>query len=73
MNVSFTDKQKKYISSQVDSGDYQNSSEVVREALRFHEYYRNHVIEDIRTKINKGWDGETSKRNVQDIVKDKSS
>ena len=34
MNISFTEKQEKYISSQLQSGDFQNASEVVRDALR---------------------------------------
>ena len=33
MNISFTDKQEKYIANQVKSGDFQNASEVVRDAL----------------------------------------
>jgi antitoxin ParD1/3/4 len=36
MNISFTEKQENYISSQVKQGDYQNASEVVRDALRLH-------------------------------------
>ena len=33
MNVSFTDKQKEYIDNQIKSGDFQNASEVVRDAI----------------------------------------
>ena len=40
MNISFTKKQQEYITAQVAQGDYQNASEVVRDALRLHEYYR---------------------------------
>lgn len=68
MNISFTDKQEKYIQNQLASGDYQNASEVVRDALRLHEVYRNKVLEELRTEINKGWEGATSKRSVKDIV-----
>lgn len=32
MNVSFTKKQEEYISAQLETGDYQNASEVVRDA-----------------------------------------
>ena len=39
MNVSFTKKQEEYISNQIESGDFQNASEVVRDALRLHEVY----------------------------------
>lgn len=68
MNISFTEKQEKYIQAQLTSGDYQNASEVVRDALRLHEVYRNKVLEELRADINKGWDGATSKRSVKGIV-----
>lgn len=68
MNISFTEKQEKYIQGQLASGDYQNASEVVRDALRLHELYRDKVLEELRTEINKGWEGKFSKRSVKDIV-----
>ncbi|MEP0369050.1 MAG: type II toxin-antitoxin system ParD family antitoxin [Cyclobacteriaceae bacterium] len=73
MNVSFTEKQEKYISSQVESGDYQNASEVVRDALRLHERYRHHVLDDLKKAIDKGWDGAASKRSVVDILASKKA
>jgi len=73
MNISFTEKQKDYISSQVKQGDYQNASEVVRDALRLHEVYRHRVIEELRAEVAKGWDGPASKRQVKDIVKAKTA
>jgi len=68
VNISFTEKQKSYIASQVQGGDYQNASELVRDALRLHEIYRHRVIEELRSEIAKGWEGEASPRNVQAIV-----
>lgn len=68
MNISFTEKQEKYIQAQLASGDYQNASEVVRDAMRLHEAYRNKLLEELRAEISKGWDGMTSKRSVKDIV-----
>jgi len=44
MNISFTKKQEKYIAEQVESGDYQNNSEIIRDALRLHSIYREKVI-----------------------------
>ena len=73
MNISFTEKQEKYIASQLLSGDFQNASEVVRDALRLHELFRNRVLDELRTEINKGWDGSTSKRSVKDIIKSKAN
>ena len=68
MNVSFTEKQEKYIAEQIKSGDFQNASEVVRDALRLHATLRNRMIEDLRKEIEKGWSGPTSKRSVRDII-----
>ncbi|MBX2815487.1 MAG: type II toxin-antitoxin system ParD family antitoxin [Saprospiraceae bacterium] len=72
MNISFTDKQEKYIASQLDSGDFKNASEVVRDALRLHEIYRHRVIEELRTEIAKGWDGPASLRTPSQIAQEKS-
>lgn len=71
MNISFTSKQEKYIADRLSSGDFQNASEVVRDALRLHELFRNRVLNELRDEINKGWDGPMSKRSVQDIIKAK--
>lgn len=72
MNVSFTEKQEKYIASQIKSGDFQNASEVVRDALRLHKTLRNRIIEDLRMEIEKGWSGTASKRTVKDIIEAKT-
>jgi len=71
MNVSLTKKQKDYISNQIESGDFQNASELVRDALRLHEVYRCRVIMDLKAEIEKGWDGPTSKRDITAIINDK--
>lgn len=71
MNVSFTEKQEKYVAEQVGSGDYQNASEVVRDALRLHQYYRHKVIEGLRDEIEKGWNSPLSSKSVSDILSDK--
>ncbi len=68
MNVSFTKKQEAYISEQIESGDFQNASEVVRDALRLHEFYRHRIIEDLKTEIEKGWNGNSSSRTIKDIL-----
>ncbi len=73
MNVSITEKQKDYIQAQIDGGDYQNASELVRDALRLHQIYRDKVIEDLRAEIAKGWDGPPSTRDVLQILKDKTA
>lgn len=71
MNVSLTEKQERYIARQIESGDFQNASELVRDALRLHEVYRHKVIMDLRAEIEKGWDGPASKRSITDIINEK--
>ena len=72
MNVSLTNKQEQYIASQIESGDFQNASELVRDALRLHQLYRKRVIDELRIEIEKGWDSELSTRSVSDIIVSKS-
>ncbi len=68
MNISFTEKQESYISEQLASGDYQNASEVVRDALRMHELYRHRMLAELRAEIAKGWDAAPSTHTVRDII-----
>ncbi len=68
MNISFTKKQEEYISEQVKSGEYQNNSEVIRDAIRLHQIYRDKVIADLRAEIEKGWNGPDSDISVDDII-----
>ncbi len=72
MNVSLTEKQQRYIADQIASGDYQNASELMRDALRLHQVYREKVIADLRREIDKGWEAPASSRTVSDIIKSKS-
>lgn len=73
MNVSITEKQKNYIDSQVKSGDYQNASELVRDALRLHQLYREKVLRDLQAAIEEGWSGKTSEKSVLDMVAEKQT
>lgn len=71
MNIKFTEKQQNYIKLQVESGDFQNASEVVREALRLHEFYRDKLLRDLRVEIEKGWESAPSRKSVADIIESK--
>ncbi len=73
MNISFTEKQKAYISKQVASGDYQNNSEVIRDALRLHSIYRDKVIQELRKEIEKGWEGVDSTMTMEEIIASKKN
>ena len=68
MNVSLTEKQEKYIADQIKSGDFQNASELMRDALRLHQYYREKVLNELKIEIEKGWEGPVSSKSVADIV-----
>jgi antitoxin ParD1/3/4 len=72
MNISFTDKQRKYIAGQVEDGDFQNASEVVRDALRLHQVYRHRIVNELKAEIEKGWSGPVSKRTVKEIIEAKT-
>ncbi|GAB1858331.1 hypothetical protein MHTCC0001_31680 [Flavobacteriaceae bacterium MHTCC 0001] len=71
MNISFTEQQEEYITQQVKSGEFQNQSEVVRDALRLHILYRNKVISELRAEIEKGWDAPDSDKTIEDIINEK--
>lgn len=71
MNISFTKKQEEYISNQITWGDFQNASEVVRDALRLHEIYRLRMLNELKIEIEKGWLGASSSRNIKDIIQAK--
>ena len=68
MNISFTAKQEKYISDQLESGDFKNASEVVRDALRLHQLYKTKIINELREEISKGWDGPSKRKSASDIA-----
>lgn len=56
---------------QVTTGEYQNNSEVIRDALRLHSIYRDKVIKDLRKEIEEGWNAPDSSRTMQDIIESK--
>lgn len=73
MNVSLTKKQEEYISEQVASGEYQNNSELIRDALRLHKIYREKVIQDLRKEIELGWEGENASMTMAQIIESKKN
>ena len=71
MNVSLNSHFEDFVSQQLDQGRYNNASEVVRAGLRLLEE-RELKLKELRMEIEKGWDGETSSRSVDDIIASKS-
>ena len=51
------------------SGDYLNNSELVREAIRLHQIYRERLIIDLKREIEKGLESGYSNNTINDIVK----
>jgi antitoxin ParD1/3/4 len=73
MNISFTDKQEKYIKDLVASGNYKNASEVVREALRAHNEEYERKLAWLRTEIQKGIDSPASKFSMKEFLDRKAT
>lgn len=71
MNVSLGDYLDAYIEGQVESGPFNNASEVVRDALRLHEQYQL-KLKALRDSVNRGLDqidaGELSQPSPEDII-----
>ena len=68
MNISFTEKQEKYIKDHVASGHYKNASEVVREALRVHHDEYERKLAWLKTEIQKGIDSPASSFSMKDFL-----
>ncbi len=68
MNISFTEKQEKYIKGLVASGDYKNASEVVREALRAHNEEYDKKLAWLKAEIQKGIDAPASKFSMKEFL-----
>jgi antitoxin ParD1/3/4 len=57
VNISITPELDAFLQSRVESGRYQTTSEVVREALRLlerHERERDEAFQQLKTKLEKG-------------------
>ena len=76
MHISLTPQLEYRIKEKVNSGLYNNSSEVVREALRFMEENQdliqqmklNHLRQAVAAGADQAERGEFSQRSVQDII-----
>ena len=73
MNISFTEKQEKYIRDKVKSGDFQNASEVVRNALRMVKTHEEKMISELRSAIEKGWNDEGTNYTATDIAREQAA
>jgi antitoxin ParD1/3/4 len=77
MNVSLTEKQEEYIKRQIASGDYQNASELVRDALRMHQHYREKLLAELKADIMEGRNSpqleDAPSKIIQDIVDKKGN
>jgi antitoxin ParD1/3/4 len=71
MNISFTEKQEKYIKDHVASGNYKNASEVVREALRAHNEEYDKKLAWLKAEIQKGIDAPASTFSMKEFLDSK--
>ena len=70
MNISFTEKQEKYIRDKVKSGNFRNASEVVRNALQLQKSFETFKYQDVKETIQQGIDPRVSDYTVIDTVKE---
>ena len=78
MHVSLTPELEAKVRSKVESGLYNNASEVIREALRYMEQNQELIMQlkldrlraEVATGAKQAEKGEFSQRTVQDIVAD---
>lgn len=78
MHISLTPALESSIKSKVQTGRYNNASEVIREALRFMEENQelvqqmklNHLKQAVAIGATQAESGEFSQRSVQDIIAD---
>ncbi len=67
--ITVTKQQDSWIKSQVDSGQYGNDSEYLRELIRLDQEYK-HKIELLRSALIEGEKSGLSERSMPDILND---
>ncbi len=67
--ITVTEQQDRWIKSQVDSGQYGNDSEYLRELIRHDQEYK-HKIELLRFALVEGEESGISERSMTDILND---
>ena len=70
-SITFTEQQDNWIKSQIESGDYTNDSEYIRDLIR-KDQANNSKLNYLRMAVQKGLDSDVSKKTVQDIIKAKT-
>ena len=71
MHVSLTDKLEEYVKARVNTGLYNNASEVIREALRImqkNEDLTDLKLQGLKDAIRFGDESKLSTRSVDDII-----
>ena len=71
MNFSLSKKLESYVAEQVDSGSFNNASEVVRDALRLHEEYQlklEALRHDVQIGISSIRAGRISRATPEEII-----
>ncbi|CAZ95715.1 Conserved hypothetical protein [Zobellia galactanivorans] len=68
MEIKLTNKEKQYISEQMESGRYTSPNKFFSEVLLIHSLYSNEEHTLLKKQILKGWDGRNSKLTIQDLI-----
>jgi len=67
--ITVTEQQESWIKSQVESGQYGNDSEYLRELIRHDQEYK-HKVDILRLALIEGENSGISKRSMSDILND---
>lgn len=67
--ITFTDKQDKWIKSQIEAGEYTNDSEYLRDLVR-RDQAKNDKFSALKAAITEGLESGISDKSVPDIMKE---
>ena len=67
--ITFTEKQDKWIKSQIEAGEFTNDSEYLRDLVR-HDIAKNAKFSALKAAITEGMESEISDKSVPDIMKE---
>ena len=67
--ITFTEQQNAWLKSRINSGDYTNDSEYVRDLIR-KDQQNNQKLRVLQSAVDEGLASGVSKRSIADIMKD---
>ncbi len=64
----FKSNKSKHIKKRIESANYENSTEVVKDPSRIHAQHSQKLVDELKVEIEKGWSGKDSNRSIKDII-----